>query len=145
MQTVGFTIKEVNWSDQRNNIMMIRELVFVVEQNVPMEEEIDGLDEHCWFVLAMDKTENPIGTGRLLPSGKIGRMAVLKEYRNQGVGSAILKALIEVARLHSINELYLHGQSHAKSFYNKHNFIESGPLFDEAGIPHYIMRYSPQP
>ncbi len=144
MQTYNFTIKEVSWDTHKDSIMMIREKVFVIEQHVPIEEEMDDLDSECWFVLAEDKDGNPIGTGRLLPEGKIGRMAVLMEYRHQGIGSAILKALVEVARSQSIEGLYLHGQTHAKSFYNKHGFVEFGEEFDEAGIPHYKMRYSPQ-
>ncbi|NNE39273.1 MAG: GNAT family N-acetyltransferase, partial [Gammaproteobacteria bacterium] len=105
---------------------------------------MDDLDSQCWFVLAEDETGNPIGTGRLLPTGKIGRMAVLKEYRAQGVGSAILKALMDIAKSNSIDDMYLHGQTHAKAFYNKYGFIVVGPEFDESGIPHYKMRYSPQ-
>ncbi len=143
MKTVIFKIKEVSWEQENQRIMMIRKKVFVDEQNVPMEEEMDELDVQCWFVLAEDSKENVIGTGRLLPSGKIGRMAVLKEYRNIGVGSAILNALIEIANNESINNLYLHGQVHAKAFYNKHGFIEQGSIFDEAGIPHYKMRFIP--
>jgi len=143
MKTVNFNIKEVSWKRDSQRIMMIREKVFVDEQNVPMEEEMDDLDVQCWFVLAEDSKENPIGTGRLLPSGKIGRMAVLKKYRNIGIGSAILRALIEIAKKESISNLYLHGQIHAKSFYNKHGFIEQGSIFNEAGIPHYKMRYIP--
>lgn len=143
MKTVNFNIKEVSWKQEYQRIMMIREKVFVDEQNVPMEEEMDDLDVQCWFVLAEDGEENALGTGRLLPSGKIGRMAVLKEFRNIGIGSAILEALIKIAKKESINNLYLHGQVHAKPFYNKHGFIEQGPIFDEAGIPHYKMRFSP--
>jgi predicted GNAT family N-acyltransferase len=143
MKTVNFNIKEVSWKQDKQRIMMIREKVFVDEQNVPIEEEMDDLDVQCWFVLAEDSKEKPIGTGRLLPTGKIGRMAVLKEYRNIGVGSAILNALIEIANNESIKNLYLHGQVHAKAFYNKHGFIEQGSIFDEAGIPHYKMRFIP--
>ena len=144
MPATKFTIKEVSWHQHKDAIMMIREKVFVEEQNVSMEEEMDGLDDQCWFALAVDDSDSPIGTGRLLPSGKVGRMAVLREYRNQGIGSAILNKLINVASSQSISNLYLHGQTHAIKFYNKHGFVEEGQEFDEAGIPHYKMRFIPQ-
>ena len=140
MNSESFTITQVSWERESERIMMIRKSVFVDEQKVSMEEELDGLDAQCWFVLALDQQAKPIGTGRLLPDGKIGRMAVLKSSRGCGVGSALLKALIAVAEAQSINELYLHGQISAKQFYSKHGFIEEGPIFDEAGIPHVKMR-----
>ena len=138
-------IKQVDWELEQDRIMSIRNEVFVIEQAVPMEEEMDGLDKQCWFVLAEDDKGHPIGTGRLLPSGKIGRMAVLKFYRNRGVGSAILTALIKLALENNLTDLYLHGQIHAKQFYNNHGFIEEGAVFDEAGIPHIKMRFSRHP
>jgi predicted GNAT family N-acyltransferase len=136
----NFTIRQVDWHREKEQIMMIRNVVFVEEQKVPMEEEMDNLDAQCWFVLAEDETGKPIGTGRLLPGGKIGRLAVLKDHRGHGIGSALLKALIRVADLQSIGELYLHGQIQAKSFYARHGFVEEGPVFEEAGIPHIKMR-----
>jgi predicted GNAT family N-acyltransferase len=139
-----YRIIQVTWDLEQERIMMIRKTVFVDEQKVPIEEEMDGLDEQCRFVLAEDQKGVAIGTGRLLPDGKIGRMAVLKQYRNRGVGSGLLKALIAVANAQSIKELYLHGQLSAKQFYTKHGFVEEGPIFDEAGIPHVKMRLSRQ-
>ena len=134
-----FHISRVTWEEEQERIMMIRNTVFVEEQKVPIDEEMDDLDAQCWFVLAEDENGNAIGTGRLLPDGKIGRMAVLKQFRNHGVGSDLLKALIALADTQSIKGLYLHGQTQAKHFYNKHGFVEVGPVFDEAGIPHVKM------
>ena len=132
-----FHVTQVSWKQECERITMIRKKVFVEEQNVPIE--ID-LDEQCWFVLAEDASGNAIGTGRLLPDGKIGRMAVLKPYRGMGVGSAILQALINLAATQSITALYLHGQLSARGFYRKYGFVEIGPVFNEAGIPHIKMR-----
>ena len=136
----SFQIIHASWEQDCKRIMMIRKIVFVEEQKVSLKEEMDNLDEQCWFVLAVSEHGNNIGTGRLLPTGKIGRLAVLKDYRNQGIGSALLKELIQIGRTQAIFPLYLHGQTHAKKFYNKHGFIEEGKVFNEAGIPHIKMR-----
>jgi predicted GNAT family N-acyltransferase len=79
-----------------------------------------------------------IGTGRLLPDGHIGRMAVLADWRGKGVGRALLERLLEEARLQSC-ALALHAQTHASGFYRRFGFVEEGPEFMEAGIPHRTM------
>lgn len=134
-----FRIRRVDWHGNQPRIMAIRNRVFIEEQGVPPEEEEDGLDESCRFVLAEDGEGNPIGTARLLPSGKIGRLAVLEKHRHQGVGSALLNAVMDIAAESGLTAVYLHGQVHARQFYEKHGFSGSGPEFEEAGIPHLKM------
>jgi predicted GNAT family N-acyltransferase len=94
-------------------------------------------------VLVTDAENRPVGCGRLKADGHIGRMAVLKEYRGQGVGSAILVALLEVARAQRCAEVYLHAQVSAIPFYEKHGFCVSSEVFLDSGIPHKIMRKNP--
>ena len=136
-------IRQVDWHEERERIMSIREAVFVVEQKVPMEIELDDMDEHCLFVLAEDEDGNAIGTCRLFSNGKIGRLAVLKPYRGHGVGSALLRYIIDIALQQGINDLYLHGQSYAMDFYIKHGFVPEGEEFIEADIPHFKLRFNP--
>jgi predicted GNAT family N-acyltransferase len=136
-------IKRVDWPEERERIMAIREAVFIVEQRVSMDIELDGLDEQCQFVLAEDQDGNAVGTCRLSPNGKIGRLAVLKPYRGRGVGSALLRAIISIALQQGICDLYLHGQSYAMDFYIKHGFVPEGPEFIEADIPHIKLRFNP--
>lgn len=112
----------------------------MVEQNVAPELEWDGLDQDCEHVLVYDAQGTAIATGRLQPDGKIGRMAVLKSYRRQGLGGAVLGALVEIARTHGLQQVYLHAQTHALEFYRRHDFVTSGTVFAEAGIPHQKMR-----
>ena len=76
-----FLVREANWSAESNVLSNIRRLVFIVEQNVPQEEEWDGKDDTAWHFLATDNEDVPVGTARLLPDGQIGRMAVLSEQR----------------------------------------------------------------
>ena len=123
----------------------IRMEVFVGEQRVPAEEEMDDLDATSLHVLALEHGE-PVGTGRLVPSGegtaKIGRMAVLNRYRGLGIGGAILNELLSQARVSGVREVSLAAQRHAISFYERFAFVAEGDIFLEAGIEHRTMRKS---
>ena len=118
----------------------IRRVVFVIEQQVPEAEEWDGMDAASRHVIAVSRDGMALGTGRLLPDGRIGRMAVLKAWRGRGVGSALLRALIAMAREQGHAETRLHAQTHALDFYRKQGYTPLGAEFMEAGIPHYEMR-----
>lgn len=133
-------VRQVPWAEAERELMAIRERVFVQEQNVPAELERDGLDPLCAHVLARDLAGEPVGTGRLTPDGRIGRMAVLAHARKLGVGGALLDALIQVARAQGMNVVHLHAQAHARGFYTRHGFEPEGEPFSEAGIPHIGMR-----
>ena len=90
--------------------------------------------------VAYDEAGQPLATGRLLPDGHIGRMAVRKAGRGKGVGGAVLQALIQAARERGDGEVILNAQTHAEGFYNAHGFAREGEEFMEAGIPHITMR-----
>jgi predicted GNAT family N-acyltransferase len=127
------------WGVDRPLLQEVRRQVFVVEQQVPEDEEWDEDDPLSVHVLATRNRE-PVGTGRLTPAGKIGRMAVLSEVRGQGVGSQILRLLVGEALHRGLVELRLNAQVHAIAFYERHGFSAEGPVFMEAGIPHRSMR-----
>ena len=118
----------------------IRTSVFVDEQGVPEELEWDGLDGQCTHALAQSAAGEAIGTGRLLPDGHIGRMAVVRHWRHKGVGSAILKVLIAAAADAGYASVALNAQTHALEFYRRFGFESEGGEFMEAGIPHRSMR-----
>jgi predicted GNAT family N-acyltransferase len=139
---LSFRILRVEWRTHQAEIMTIRTRVFIEEQGVPVNIEKDGLDPQCRLVLAIDGVQAPIGTARLLPTGQIGRMAVLKPWRSRGVGSALLTEIMAVAREIGMESVFLHGQMQALPFYEKHGFSAEGPVFEEAGIPHREMRYN---
>lgn len=134
-----FTIKKVNWQDHQQDLSAIRTEVFIKEQHVPVDLEWDGLDYEAIHVLVLDSDNHPIGTGRLLSTGQIGRMAVLQPWRRQGVGSAILDCLLEAAREHAVTPVFLNAQVSAIAFYQRHGFTAEGDVFDDAGIPHRRM------
>jgi len=136
---VNFSIVIAPWPEIAVQSRMVRESVFVVEQNIPVELEWDDIDPECMHALATDDRGVAIGTGRLLPDGHIGRMAVLAEWRSRGVGRAILEALVEEARRRGFAEAMLNAQSYASGFYAKSGFEVVGDEFTEAGIPHVAM------
>jgi predicted GNAT family N-acyltransferase len=135
-----FIVRTADWQRDAERLRAIRIAVFVIEQNVPEELEWDGIDPDCAHVLAEDRTGTPIGCGRLLPDGHIGRMAVLSEWRGAGVGAALLARLVGIAEARGDGEVLLNAQTHAVPFYTRFGFVPEGPEFEEAGIPHQTMR-----
>jgi predicted GNAT family N-acyltransferase len=131
-----FSVRVLAWSDAQAGASAIREAVFVAEQGVPAEIELDEWDAQCEHALACDGSGRALGTGRLLPDGHIGRMAVLREWRGSGVGGAILEVLIDRARARGMTRVVLHAQTHAERFYSRFGFAVSGAEFMEAGISH---------
>lgn len=132
------TVTVVDYARERTAIRAIREAVFVAEQGVPAELEHDELDRVAVHVLAR-AGETPVGTGRITPDGKIGRMAVLAARRGEGAGRMILAALFDVARDAGLDSVWCHAQCHALAFYEGMGFTAEGPVFLEAGIEHRRM------
>ena len=133
-----FAVRIADWALDAKLLRAIRDEVFVREQKVPIAMEWDAFDPISAHVLAT-AGEVAIGTGRLLPDGHIGRMAVLVSWRGVGVGGAMLTALIDLARQRKLSRLELHAQEHAIGFYQRHGFAAEGEKFDEAGIAHRRM------
>ncbi|MGB2818582.1 MAG: GNAT family N-acetyltransferase [Burkholderiaceae bacterium] len=142
-------VELLDWESARERAAPLRHAVFVVEQNVPEESEIDDWDPKCVHALASDATGATVGTGRLLPDGHIGRMAVLKEARHLGVGSALLMALMAEARRRGHAHALLSAQTHAVAFYRRHGYAVVSGEYMDCGIPHVDMTCdlgaSPQP
>jgi len=138
-------LRLADWDSLREHARAVRYAVFVVEQRVPVELEWDEMDAVSWHAVAYDAAGNPIGTGRLLPDGHIGRMAVLKSSRGAGVGGAILEGLVCKAAELGYGELVLNSQTAAMPFYARFGFTPEGEEFMEAGIPHRAMRRKTRP
>ena len=132
-------IELMSWEKARVHAAPVRATVFVDEQRVPAELEMDDKDADCLHAIAFEG-ERAVGTGRLLPDGHIGRMAVLRAYRGKGVGGEILEALVEAARRRGEREIVLSAQTHALAFYRAHGFEAFGAQYEEAGLPHQDMR-----
>ena len=130
--------KICDYKDNEKDICKIRFEVFVDEQNVPEELEIDGLDDEAKHVLAYIDGK-VIGTGRILSDGHIGRVAVQKKYRGLGIGKAIMRELIRWAQAAKVQKLWLSSQWHARGFYVELDFECIGKKYEEAGIDHIKM------
>jgi predicted GNAT family N-acyltransferase len=135
-----FVVEVIDFAIGRDDLQAIREVVFVQEQQVPAEMERDALDPQCVHVIARSADGMAIGTGRLTPDHRIGRMAVLRDWRGKGVGDAMLLALIDQARERGWREVALNAQASAITFYARHGFLPHGERFMEAGIEHLAMR-----
>jgi predicted GNAT family N-acyltransferase len=138
--TTTFHVTQTSWEADKKDLIRIRTEVFINEQLVPPDLEWDGYDRHCWQVIARAANGEAIGTARLLYDGHIGRMAVLPPYRLQGVGSALLHKLLDIARQQQLREVFLHAQIAAIAFYEKHGFTVCSDEFMDAGIPHVTMK-----
>ncbi len=135
-----FLIRSASWQADRARLEFVRRRVFIIEQKIPESEEWDDADENSSHVLAFSEKRDAVGTGHLEPTGKIARLAVLGEYRGQGVGSAMLIRLVEEARQRDFDQVYLHAQTHALNFYKKFGFVSDEEIFSEGGIPHVLAR-----
>lgn len=131
----------VTWVSARSELMDIRRRVFIEEQSVPEDMEWDGLDDTVEHVLARNNQGEAIACARLLPGGRIGRMAVLPEWRKRGVGQDMLRAILEHLRAQGLPEAVLSAQTHAIPFYEKSGFTVCSNVYDDAGIPHRDMQH----
>jgi predicted GNAT family N-acyltransferase len=128
----------VDWQIAHAPLCRIRQQVFIEEQRVPIELEWDGLDEAATHLLATD-VSGAIGCARILPSGQIGRMAVIREKRRQGIGRALLQQAITVCQSQGWQPIRLSAQEYAIPFYEQAGFRVCSEIYMDANIPHRDM------
>jgi predicted GNAT family N-acyltransferase len=141
-----YVVRLATWQHDREHIQHVRRTVFIEEQQIAERDEWDELDPVITHVLVFEPSaaakRDAVGTGRLEPTGKIGRVAVLPPYRGTGAGIAVMRALMDLAAERGFTEVYLNAQVSAAGFYERLGFRADGPEFDEVGIPHLRMRRS---
>lgn len=135
-----YTLAVLDWAGAADLVMPLRERVFVVEQGVPAELELDEFDPVCLHAVVRTTDGGVIATGRLLPDGHVGRMAVDAGWRGRGIGGEVLEVLVEEARARGFKVVELNAQVVAMPFYARHGFVAFSGRFMEAGIPHQAMR-----
>ncbi|MEZ9905248.1 GNAT family N-acetyltransferase [Vibrio breoganii] len=133
-------VEIVDWQS-KDEIFLVRNTVFTAEQGIDTNLDFDGLDEEAVHALVYDNDE-PIATGGMLEDGHIGRIAVLISHRGKGIGTSIMKALVDEARLRSFARVYLGAQVHALDFYQKLGFEPIGERYEEVSIEHQTMQLS---
>ncbi|MDZ7924831.1 MAG: GNAT family N-acetyltransferase [Marinagarivorans sp.] len=128
-------VRQVRWPAQAAELEKIREQVFIREQQVPPHLEWDGLEQESQHFLAYFN-DRPVGVARLVKHHKLTRMAVLKNYRQQGIGSALIKSVCRAAMHAGMTEIVADAQIAALGFYLNHEFSVTGSSFYDAGILH---------
>jgi predicted GNAT family N-acyltransferase len=134
-------VEIVKWIDGHTQLKNIREKVFIQEQKVMPELEWDGMDEKAIHFLVFNDNA-AIGCARAIvikDHMQLGRMAVLKEYRGQGIGSALLEKAMTIAKLNQLSVIYISAQCHAIDFYKKFGFEVKSDIYLDAEIPHRDM------
>ncbi|MBT9590085.1 MAG: GNAT family N-acetyltransferase [Thiobacillus sp.] len=135
-----FTLYETDWARDASRLSTVRRTVFIEEQGVPEAMEWDAHDATAIHILALSIESTPIGCARLLPDGRMGRMAVLSAWRGYGIGKALLAAVLRAAQVQGHSVLMLSAQTHAAGFYAAAGFEAVGTAYEEAGIAHVAMQ-----
>lgn len=133
-----FTVVVGDWHSLQQHAQHIRELVFILEQDIAPEDEWDDQDPISTHFVVYD-VDQPIATARLLSNDRVGRVAVLKEYRSKGIGKLVMQEIIALAKQQQRKELILSSQVHATQFYSGLGFAVQGESYLDCGIPHVDM------
>lgn len=131
-------VRRARWPDDEPILQELRSIVFIAGQGVPVDIEWDGKDSAALHAIA-EVDGAPVGCGRILDEGRIGRLAVLEAYRGQGIGAAVLAELLAIAADRGLPSVYLHAQTDAVAFYERAGFVAHGDPFMEANIQHLEM------
>ena len=133
-----FTVVVGDWHSLQQHAKHIRELVFILEQDIAPEDEWDDQDPISIHFVVYD-ADQPIATARLLSNDHVGRVAVLKDYRSKGIGKLVMQEIIALAKQQQRKELILSSQVYATQFYSGLGFAVQGESYLDCGIPHVDM------
>ncbi|MCS4486671.1 GNAT family N-acetyltransferase [Staphylococcus americanisciuri] len=134
--------KEVKTAQEYQDVLLIRETVFIEEQGVSREEELDEYEHTAHYIIGYDEEGQPIATARyrgIDDTAKIERVAVMKAYRGKGMGKKVIVAIEQMAIKHGYRHFKLGAQTHAIPFYESLGYQAYGQVFMDAGIPHRHM------
>ncbi|MFM9834943.1 MAG: GNAT family N-acetyltransferase [Methylophilaceae bacterium] len=139
--TQEFIIEQISWHSP-NQVMLkaLREAVFIKEQHVPLHIEWDEHDQDAIHLLAFDHSGQAIACARILKIGRVGRMAVLREWRGKGLGLALLDEAIKICKSLGIQNVSISSQTHAIAFYQKAGFTVTSEAYIDANIWHVDMQ-----
>ena len=138
-QLKNLNITTVSWREAENELRHVREIVFIVEQLVAPDFEWDELDAMAVHLLAT-VNKQPVACLRIIDFKKIGRMAVLKEWRGIGLGAAILLEAVAICKAHGSKHIALSAQTHAIGFYQQAGFAVTSDVYQDVHIPHVDMQ-----
>ena len=140
---MSFSVSRVQWEQAAPLLRNVREKVFICEWRIPKRIEFDKKDKFAYHMLVCDDiTQEPIATGRILPTGEISRIAVLMSFRKQNVDKVVLQGLFRIAKELELSEVFIHSPLESVEYFIKHNFHIAGAVFMEAGMPRQRMSCS---
>ncbi len=135
--TKKFTIESSSWEQICTEVISIRHKVFILEQHITQIQQLsDPDDQACHHLLVRDHQSQGIATGRITKKGRIGKIAVLLPYRGFGIGSRLLKSLVNIGKKHHLGDVSLNAELGGRHFFNLHKFSIAGPVFMKQGVPH---------
>jgi predicted GNAT family N-acyltransferase len=139
-------VRRVETDEELADALAVRREVFIEEQGVPEDLELDGKDDEAIHFVAYHTSE-PVGAARLREydapdTAKVERVAVLEAERGTGLGRRLMDAVEEAAKAEGYGEILLHAQSPVVGFYKRLGYETTSEEFEEAGIPHREMRKS---
>ncbi|RCU52414.1 MULTISPECIES: GNAT family N-acetyltransferase [Corallincola] len=135
-----YEVRQVHWLAAKDALFQVRHRVFCCEWRIPESIEFDDLDINAFHILAVDEAQNPIASGRLLPNGHIGRIAVIIPARGKGVAKAVVNALLDIARKEQMDAVFINSALEATDNFKRQGFKAIAPVFMEAGIPRQRMK-----
>ena len=137
---MSFSVSRVEWEMAAPLLRNVRERVFVCEWRIPKKVEFDRDDNKAFHILVCDdSSQEPIATGRILPSGEISRIAVLKPFRKNRLDEVVLSGLMKVAYELKLQEVYIQCPLSVVEYFREHCFTTEGGVYMEAGIPRQRM------
>lgn len=135
----GFKFINVEWNNAANDILEIRNKVLVIEHHLLENDIHDQFDVKSKHLLVKDPSGKPVACGRLAPNGHIGKIAVLMDNRNKGIGTLLLSKLIKIAKKSKITILSLNSETALIDFYHQQKFNVEGPVYMKQGVPYQHM------
>jgi len=137
---MSISISRVNWDHAAPLLKTVREKVFICEWRIPKTIEFDRNDKSAIHMLVCDdQTQEPIATGRILPSGEISRIAVLSHFRKSHIDKLVLKGLIGIAKDLELNEIFICSPLESVEYFKEHHFRPIGSVYMVAGLPKQKM------
>jgi predicted GNAT family N-acyltransferase len=130
---------EVTWSEACDEIVRVRQRVFVIEQHSRSQPLFDSKDEDSFHVIARNDVGEIIASGRITSLGRLGKIAVLISYRCQGIGTNLLEDLVEIGKRQGVSNVSLNAQLDEQHFFKTENFSIAGPVFMKRGVPHQML------
>ena len=135
-----FTIHATRWTESCNEILALRHKVFTIEQHFTEARTLSDLrDKNCFHLVVRNSEARVVASGRITPKGRIGKLAVLLSYRGLGIGSRILKLLVQVGENQRVDDVSLTAELADREFFDQHKFNISGPVYMKQGVPHQML------